>query len=232
MQNRKFISGAAILLSCSAMMFAAESSKDMTKRLTEASTVFSEIMAAHDKAIPEDLLDKAHCLVIVPGVKKGAFVVGAEFGKGFLMCREATSRGWSAPAAIRLEGGSFGFQIGGSETDVVMLVMNDRGAERLMQSQFTLGGEGEIAAGPVGRDSTAQTDAKFTAEILSWSRSRGVFAGIALKGATLRQDLDDNQTLYGKKLETKEIAMGHVRPTPAGRQLIASVEAVSPHEHK
>jgi lipid-binding SYLF domain-containing protein len=232
MQNVKFVSRAAVLLSCGAMLFGAESEKDMSKRMHEASTVFSEIMSAPDKGIPNDLLDKAHCIVIVPGVKKGAFIVGAEFGKGFLMCREATTRGWSAPAAIRMEGGSFGFQIGGSETDVVMLVMNDRGAQRLMQSQFTLGGEGEIAAGPVGRDSTAQTDAKFTAEILSWSRSRGVFAGISLKGATLRQDIDDNQTLYGKRYETKELAMGHVRPTPAGRELIGAVDRTSPVEQK
>src|SRR5262249_37772202 len=147
--------------------------------------------------IPHDLLDRAQCAVIVPGAKKGAFIVGATFGKGFITCRGKNDRGWSAPAAIRMEGGSFGFQIGGSETDVVMLVMNDRGAERLMQSKFTLGGEGEVAAGPVGRSATAQTDAKFTAEILSWSRSRGVFAGIALKGATLRPDEGANEAMYG-----------------------------------
>ena len=164
-------------------------------RLTEASTVFSEIMSAPDKGIPSDMLNDAHCIVVVPGLKKGAFILGGQYGKGFMSCRGAQGHGWSAPAAIRMEGGSFGFQIGGSETDIVMLVMNDRGAQRLMQSQFTLGGEGEIAAGPVGSEATAQTDAKFTAEILSWSRSRGVFAGISLKGATLRQDIDDNEAM-------------------------------------
>jgi len=173
-------------------------------------------------------LNKAHCAVIVPGVKKGAFIVGAQYGKGFITCRENAIRGWSAPAAIRIEGGSFGFQIGGSESDVVMLVMNNRGADRLMQSQFTLGGEGEVAAGPVGRNTTAQTDAKFTAEILSWARARGVFAGIAIKGATLRQDLDDNEAMYRKRLETRDIVRTRIAPTEAGRRLIASLGASSP----
>ncbi len=153
-----------------------------SRRLDEAAVTFSEIMSAPDKGIPHDLLNRAHCVVIVPGVKKAAFIVGAQYGKGFISCRQH-DRNWSAPAAIRMEGGSFGFQIGGSETDVVMLVMNDRGANRMLESQFTLGGEGEIAAGPVGRETTAQTDAKFTAEILSWSRSRGIFAGVSLQGA-------------------------------------------------
>jgi len=160
-------------------------------RLGDAATVFSEIMAAPDKGIPQDLLDKAHCIVIVPGLKKGAFIVGAKFGKGFVSCRnQKAGRNWSAPGAVRVEGGSFGFQIGGSETDVVLLVMNKRGADRLLSSQFTLGGEGDVAAGPVGRNATAQTDAKFTAQILSWSRTRGIFAGVSLQGATLRQDAD------------------------------------------
>lgn len=202
--------------------------KDVDRRLNEASVTFSEIMSAPDRGIPRDLLNKAHCAVIVPGVKKGAFIVGAQYGKGFITCRENAVRGWSAPAAIRIEGGSFGFQIGGSETDVVMLVMNNRGADRLMQSQFTLGGEGEVAAGPVGRNITAQTDAKFTAEILSWARARGVFAGIALKGATLRQDVDDNEAMYRKRLETRDIVRTRVAPTQAGRRLIASLGASSP----
>jgi len=204
----------------------------VSQRLDDAAVTFSEIMAAPDKGIPRDLLDKAHCAVIVPGMKKGAFIVGAQYGKGFVTCRGKSDRGWSAPAAIRVEGGSFGFQIGGSETDVIMLVMNDRGAKRMLESQFTLGAEGEVAAGPVGRDATAQTDAKFTAEILSWSRSRGVFAGIALKGATLRQDIDDNQALYGKRLENREIVAGAAKPTGSGRKLIAALDRRSPQEHK
>jgi lipid-binding SYLF domain-containing protein len=131
---------------------------------------------------------------------------------------------WSAPAAIRVEGGSFGFQIGGSETDVIMLVMNERGSQRLLQSKFTLGAEGDVAAGPVGRSATAQTDAKLTAEILSWSRTRGVFAGIALKGATLREDKDENEALYGKQLSTAEIVNGKMAPPAAARKLLAELD--------
>jgi lipid-binding SYLF domain-containing protein len=220
------------LLACATCLFAVspKDRQEVDKRLEEASAVFSEIMSAPDRGIPRDLLNQAHCAVIVPGVKKAAFIVGATYGKGFIACRGKGNRGWSAPAAIRLEGGSFGFQIGGSETDVVMLVMNDRGADRLLQSQFTLGGEGEIAAGPVGRSATAQTDAKFTAEILSWSRSRGLFAGIALKGATLRQDVDDNEAMYHKRLETRDIVTTRLAPTAAGRKLIAALGKSSPHE--
>jgi len=203
---------------------------DVDKRLNQASVIFSEVMSAPDRGIAQDLLDKARCAVIVPGVKKGAFIVGVQYGKGFITCRGKANRGWSAPAAIRIEGGSFGFQIGGSETDVVMLVMNDRGADRLMQSQFTLGGEGEVAAGPVGRSATAQTDAKFTAEILSWARARGVFAGIAVKGSTLRQDLDDNEAMYGRRLETRDIVKTRIAPTAAGRKLIAALGNTSPRE--
>jgi lipid-binding SYLF domain-containing protein len=191
-------------------------------RLSEATTVFSEIMDAPDKGIPQDLLESAHCIVIVPGLKKGAFIVGAKFGKGFVSCRQKTTGKWSAPAAIRVEGGSVGFQIGGSETDVVLLVMNQRGADRLLSSQFTLGGEGEVAAGPVGRSATAQTDAKLTAEMLSWSRSRGIFAGVSLQGATLREDEDANDSLYGKKLKNREIVEGAIAP-PRGAERLLSV---------
>jgi len=220
-------------LTMTACLFAAPSEKDRkeaAERLTEASTVFGEILRAGDKGIPQDLVDKAQCAVIVPGLKKGAFIVGGQFGKGFITCRRANDRGWSAPAAIKMEGGSVGFQIGGSETDVILLVMNKRGADRLMQSQFTLGGEGEVAAGPVGRNASAQTDAKLTAEMLSWSRSRGVFAGIALKGSTLRSDKGENEVLYGKELDTREVVTGQVMPTREGRELISVLSAQSPAE--
>ena len=200
------------------------------KRLEESATVFSEIISAPDKGIPDDLLEKAHCIVIVPGLKKGAFIVGGQFGKGYLSCRRANGRGWSAPGTVRVEGGSVGFQIGGSETDVIMLVMNQRGADKLLSSQFTLGAEGEVAAGPVGRSSTAETDAMLHGEILSWSRSRGVFAGIALKGATLRQDVDANEALYGKKLQNREIVTGGVAPPPAAAKLLALLNRYSPRE--
>ena len=201
-------------------------------RLEEAAAVFSEIMATPDKGIPQDLLEKAHCIVIVPGLKKGAFIVGAKYGKGFLSCRPKTGPGWSAPGAVRVEGGSVGFQIGGSETDAILLVMNERGADRLLSSKFTLGGEGDVAAGPVGRSATAQTDAKFTAEILSWSRSRGIFAGLSLQGATLRQDSDDNRALYGQKLTNRQIVTEGIAPPPAAGKLLALLNKYSPTETK
>jgi lipid-binding SYLF domain-containing protein len=184
-----------------------------TKRLQESANVLQDVMDAKDKSIPQDLLDKAQCIVVVPGLKKGAFIVGAKFGKGFLSCRGTNNVGWSAPGAVRVEGGSVGFQIGGSEVDVIMLVLNARGAEKLLESKFTLGADASVAAGPVGRTSSAETDAAMRAEILTWSRSRGLFAGIALNGATLRQDLDTNAELYGKPVENKEIVAGKF-PTP------------------
>jgi SH3 domain-containing YSC84-like protein 1 len=204
--------------------------KDVDRRLDESAAVLTEIMAAPDKGIPEDLLKKAHCIAVVPGLKKGAFIVGGEYGKGFVSCRPRNDVGWSAPAAIRVEGGSVGFQIGGSETDVVMLVMNERGASKLLSSQFTLGGEGEVAAGPVGRTTSAETDATMRAEILSWSRSRGVFAGLSLQGATLRQNLDDNEALYGKRLENREVVAGGIAPPTAAARLMSLLNKYSPVE--
>jgi SH3 domain-containing YSC84-like protein 1 len=200
------------------------------KRLDEAAAVLSEIMAAPDKGIPHDLLEKSHCIVIVPELKTGAFVVGGKYGKGYLSCRNKSGKGWSAPATVRIEGGSFGFQIGGSSTDLIMLVMSERGAEKLLESKFTLGGEASVAAGPVGRTTTAQTDAQMHADILSWSRSQGLFAGVALEGATLRQDLDDNATLYGKKLENKDIVTKGVAAPKAAAKLLALLNKYSAKE--
>jgi lipid-binding SYLF domain-containing protein len=186
-------------------------------------------MGIPEKGIPQDLLDKAHCIVVVPGMKKGAFIVGAKYGKGFMSCRRGGA-GWSAPGAVKIEGGSVGLQIGGSETDVVLLVTNEKGADRLLSTKFTLGGEGEVAAGPVGRNSTAQTDAGMRAEILSYSRSRGVFAGLALTGATLRPDLDDNKAMYGKPLSNKEIVEGRMAPPAAASKFMAELNKYSPRE--
>ncbi len=208
--------------------FLGASASDVVKRLDEAAVVLSEVMNAPDKGIPQDLLEKAHCVVIVPGMKKAAFIVGAKYGKGFISCREGM--GWSAPASVRIEGGSVGFQIGAAETDVVMLVMTKRGSDKLLSSQFTLGGAGEVAAGPVGRSTTAQTDAKMTAEILSWSRARGVFAGVSLQGATLRQDLDDNQALYGSRIENVNIVKTKVAFPRSAAKLQAQLKRYSPHE--
>jgi len=186
-----------------------------TKRLNDAAAALSEVMSARDKGIPMSLLARAECIVIVPGLKSGAFGVGAKYGKGFFSCRKAGD--WSAPAAIRVEGGSFGFQIGLLETDLILLVMNRKGADRLLTDQFTLGGAGEVAAGPVGRTTTAQTDISLRAEMLSWSRARGVFAGLSLTGATLRQDIGDNNEIYGQPLRNKQVIYGDVAwPETAG----------------
>jgi SH3 domain-containing YSC84-like protein 1 len=203
-----------------------------TERLDESGIVLKEILSAPDESIPQDLLDQAHCVVIVPSLKKGAFVVGAKYGRGFTVCRHEDGRGWGAPAAVRVEGGSFGFQIGASETDLVLLVMNKRGMDKLLESKFTLGGAAEVAAGPVGRGSTAQTDAKMTAKILSYSRSRGVFAGISLQGATLREDLEDNEQLYGRKYTNRSILVDDV-PVPAVEsELVSVLNRYSRHEIK
>jgi lipid-binding SYLF domain-containing protein len=203
-----------------------------TKRLNEAAAVFSEVMDAPDKGIPQELLENAHCIVIVPGLKTAAFVFGGKYGKGYLSCRNKSGAGWSAPGTVRIEGGSVGFQIGGAETDLIMLVMNDRGEDKLLSSKFTLGAEGSVAAGPVGRTATAQTDAQMHAEILSWSRSQGLFAGLALEGATLRQDLDDNRALYGKKLENRQIVTGNVRAPRGSEKLMGLLNKYSRREHK
>ena len=202
------------------------------KRLVEAAAVFSEVMSAPDKGIPQDLLDRAHCIVIVPNLKTAAFIVGGKYGKGYLSCRNKNGVGWSAPGTIRIEGGSVGFQLGGSETDLIMLVMNERGMDKLLSSKFTLGAEGSVAAGPVGRTATAQTDAQMHAEILSWSRSQGLFAGLALEGATLRQDLDDNTTLYGKRLENRDIVTRGGRSPRSAAKLLGLLNQYSAREGK
>lgn len=200
------------------------------QRLDEAAAVFGEIMAVPDRSIPEDLLANAHCIVIAPGVKKAAFIFGGRYGKGYLSCRDKSGSGWSAPATVRIEGGSMGFQLGASSTDLILLVMNERGAARLLETEFTIGAGASVAAGPVGRSAGAQTDALMRAEILSYSRSQGVFAGVALKGATLRQDLDDNETLYGKRLENREIVTSGMPVPQSAAALIALLNKHSKRE--
>jgi lipid-binding SYLF domain-containing protein len=165
--------------------------------------------------------------VIVPDLKTAAFIVGAKYGKGYVSCRNTSGAGWSAPGTVRIEGGSVGFQIGGSSTDLILLVMSEGGADKLLSSQFTLGVEGSVAAGPVGRTATAQTDAQMRADILSWSRTQGLFAGVALEGATLRQDLDDNTSLYGKELENREIVTKGVAAPKAAAKLLALLNQYS-----
>lgn len=220
----KFSYLALSVLTAAVPMFAADSPQD---RLKDATDILNEVMATPDKGIPNDLLEKAHCIVIVPGVKQAAFVVGGKFGKGFGVCRRETGSGWGPPGAVRVEGGSFGFQIGASSTDVVMLIMNERGMRRLLEDKFTLGGEATVAAGPVGRSASAMTDAQLSADILSWSRAKGLFAGIALQGATLRNDLDTNNELYGKKISNKDLLLSDMRPPEEARPLIATLNRYS-----
>lgn len=196
---------------------------DTTKRLNAAADVLAEIMAAPDKGIPQDLLDKAACAVIVPNVKKGAFIVGAKYGRGFIMCRDKDGRGWSAPGGVKVEGGSVGFQIGGSETDVVMLLMNQGAIDKLLSSKFNIGGDASVAAGPVGRTSSAETDAQLHAELLTYSRARGLFAGVSLQGATLRPDDDANKDMYGKQMSNKDVVLGNVKAPPTAARLIAEL---------
>lgn len=206
---------------------AAENAND---RLKEATTVFNELMAVSDNGIPQDLLASAHCAVIIPGAKKGGFFVGAQYGRGFAICRDQKHKGWGAPAAVRMEGGSIGLQIGAAETDIFMLVMNDTGMRQLLESKFTLDASAGVAAGPVGRSARASTDAQLTAGILAWSRSRGAFAGMTVGGGTLRNDLDENEELYGKKVTNREVLTGNMQPPASAAGLIAALNRYSKTE--
>jgi lipid-binding SYLF domain-containing protein len=193
------------------------------KRLENAMLSFREVMHEPDKGIPHDLFDKARCIVIIPGVKKAAFIVGGKYGRGFVSCRRDGTGRFGAPAAVRIEGGSYGLQIGGSSTDVFMLIMNESGMRKLLSDKFTIGGEAEAAAGPVGREASARTDVMLHAEILSWSRSRGLFAGLSLEGSTLRPDDSENEKLYGRKISNQRILEGEIGVPPAARPLIAEL---------
>jgi lipid-binding SYLF domain-containing protein len=198
----------AIAGSANTAAFAADRAIKVDDRLDASADTLIDMMGASDKGIPHDLLDKARCVVVVPGMKKAGFIVGAEMGRGFASCRREGGTGWSAPAAMRVEGGSLGFQIGASESDVVLLVMNAGGMKHLLSDKFTLGGDASGAAGPIGRDISARTDAMLNAEMLSYSRSRGLFAGISLEGATLRPDGETNRELYGRDSTNREILTG------------------------
>jgi SH3 domain-containing YSC84-like protein 1 len=207
------------LLAAGLTALSLNAANDAVKRLDSAATALQEVMSAPDKGIPQDLFGKAACAIIVPGLKKGAFIVGGKFGRGFMMCRKEGGA-WSAPAGVKIEGGSFGLQLGGSSTDVVLLLMNQGGRDKLLESKFTLGADGSAAIGPVGRSSSAATDAQMHAEILSWSRSRGAFAGLSLEGATLRPDEDSNRDLYRKPVTNREIVTGSVEAPAAAAKLI------------
>jgi lipid-binding SYLF domain-containing protein len=196
---------------------AADREIKVADRLDASAETLTDMMRASDKGIPQDLIDKARCVVVVPGMKKAGFIFAAKFGRGFAVCRRTGGVGWSAPAAMRVEGGSVGFQIGASETDIVLLVMNDGGMKHLLSDKFTVGGDASAAVGPLGRDASAQTDAVMKAEMLSYSRSRGLFAGISLEGATLRPDDDSNRELYARAATNREILTGDFK-TPAAAE--------------
>lgn len=200
-------------------------------RLANSSKVMAEILNVPDR-IPRDLLDKARCVVVMPSVLKAAFIVGGAYGRGTMVCRsgENFTGPWGAPAMYALEGGSIGFQIGGEATDFVFLIMNDRGANSLLHSKVKLGADASIAAGPVGRTTAADTDAYMRSEILSYSRARGVFAGVSLEGSTLRPDNKASSDLYGRSVTAREIVReGEVRVPSSASRLVAELETASPH---
>jgi len=212
---------------------AADQAKD-DDRLKNCGAVLKEILDVRDN-IPQDLLDKADCVVVFPSVLKAAFVVGGSYGRGAMSCRRGEDfRGpWGAPTMMALEGGSFGFQIGGQATDFVLLVMNESGARGILASKVKLGGDASIAAGPVGRDASADTDATLRSEILSYSRARGLFAGVSLEGSTIRPDNGDNQRIYGKKIPAREIVLsGTVAVPPAADQFISTLDAKTPRHRQ
>ena len=195
-------------------------------RLRNSTAVLHEVMSAPDRGIPKDLLAKAQCVVIVPGLKKAAFVFGGEYGRGFALCRNHGA--WGGPAAVRFSGGSFGAQIGGESTDVVMLVMNRRGMEKLAADKFTIGADMSAAAGPVGRTAAADTDIQLHAEILSYSRTRGAFAGVALDGTVVSKDDSEDRKLYGHEVNNKAILEGAVPPPEGATRLISELDRYSP----
>jgi lipid-binding SYLF domain-containing protein len=222
---------AVLLIATSAVAADKEDKKKQEDRLQNAGQVMSEILNVPEN-IPKDLLDEAKCIVVIPSVLKAAFIVGGSYGRGVMVCRTGNdfTGPWGAPAMYALEGGSFGFQLGAQATDFVFLIMNEHGANSLLHSKVKLGGEASVAAGPVGRDAEADTDAAMRAEILTYSRSRGLFAGVSLEGSTLRPDDDANEALYGRKIHASEIVRGPAPDPPAAAHtLIALLDKASPH---
>jgi SH3 domain-containing YSC84-like protein 1 len=227
--------GKTFLFACigltAATLCAAHSPNKEQERLENSGVVMQEIMNIPDN-IPQEVLEKAECVIVFPSVLKAAFVVGASYGRGAMVCRTGEHfRGpWGAPAMYALEGGSVGFQIGGQATDLVLLIMNERGASSILDSKVKLGGDASVAAGPVGRDAAANTDAYMRAEVLSYSRTRGLFAGVSLEGSTLRPDDNATEDIYGRRLTAREIVLGgHVEVPESGRHLVAVLQKGSPH---
>ena len=227
----------SILLAVLPFFAEVASASDQTKdddRLRNCGTVLKEILDVPDD-VPQDLLDKADCVVVFPSVLKAAFIVGGSYGRGAMSCRKGQNfKGpWGAPTMMALEGGSFGFQIGGQATDFVLLVMNESGANGILTSKVKLGADASVAAGPVGRDASADTDATLRAEILSYSRARGLFAGISLEGSTIRPDNGDNRRVYGRKIPARSIVLsGAVAVPPAAERLISTLDAKTPRHRQ
>jgi len=195
---------------------------DEADRVREAGVILGEIMAAPDKSIPTSVLEQAEAIAVFPSTIKGAFLVGGQRGKGVISVRDAARGGWSNPGFLTLTGGSFGLQIGGQAVDIILVVNNRRGLEHLLQNQFEIGGEASVAAGPVGRDAAASTDIQLRAEMLSYSRTRGLFAGISLKGAAIRQDQDANQSFYGSHFRTRDIVLDAKADKPQSAEAVSS----------
>jgi lipid-binding SYLF domain-containing protein len=216
---------ALVTLASSAALSAAINNTE-TERIAAAATVLGDIRATPDRDIPKDLWDRAACVAVVPSLKKAAFVFGGEYGKGLISCRTAGT--WGSPSFVLLEKGSWGFQIGGETVDLVLLIMNQHGVERLLQDKVSLGGDISVAAGPVGRDARASTDAQLKAEILSYSRSQGLFAGIDISGGILKADNDDNRDLYGRAVTGRELLVTHnVRSPKAAQPFMAALNRMS-----
>ena len=210
------------LLTCFGSMAWASAKEDSVERLQKSADVLKEIMAAPDKGIPEEVLDDAKCIVVVPHLIKAGFIVGGKHGRGVASCR--TDSGWSAPAFISVGGGSWGLQIGAEGVDLVMLVMNDKGLQHLLSSKFQLSGEGSAAAGPVGRHASAGTDWKMNAELLTYSRSKGAFAGLTLEGAVIEQDSDSTEAIYGKNIGFRMVLTGSVTPPAPAAPFMSAVK--------
>ena len=233
MKLKSFLASITMAVLVLAFITPADKEAKEEDRIKDAGRVITEILNVPDD-IPQDLLDKADCVVVFPSVLKAAFIVGASYGRGVMTCRTGSNFNgpWGAPSMMALEGGSFGLQIGGEATDFVLLIMNDRGANGILSSKVKLGGDASVAAGPVGRSASAETDASLRAEILSYSRARGAFAGVSLEGSTIRPDNDANERIYGQKLSARDIVLRHeTSPPPAAAQLLSTLNARTP-QHK
>lgn len=224
---RTSIGFATAALACAVATTAWASADGDARRLAESATVLKEIHAAPDKDIPQELWEKAHCVAVIPSVKKAAFIVGGEYGKGVLSCRNGNE--WSAPSFLNLQKGSVGFQIGGESVDLVLLFMTDQSVNRLFDNKVALGAETSIAAGPVGRDARAMTDGQLKAQILSYSRAQGLFAGIDLTGGVLKPDTSENKEFYGRSYTAREILRDRkVTPPASAEQFLSALRSTMP----